>query len=394
MHLAVIAVIRNEADIFRAFAQHLAGLFDTALFLDHLSTDGTSGLIDEACAQKPGWTRWNVAVSGMHQSLFSSFALRHLFSTTDADAVFLLDADEFIDVPDRQSLIAALQVWEDIRCVPCLAWIHAVPTPIPDAPLRIGDGLLVSPAPSQFTKVIVTRALFDATGGALRPLAGSHVIDPGDGIALSTAQMVRKTMIAALSHLARTDRAAHEGAHRFDALSRIKAGTLGAEDLIGWASAYGEPGAAAFPKTFDMLLHEGFRPRPLDVPHATLQFPAPETMGESPLQAIAAALLDWRPRSSAGLDLQLDGATLRARRAEPEPAISGQADAQLAAARAELDLARHEINLLRESMSWRITGPLRALRRFGAMSRGKRALRDPAYPPAVPITRPEPPAAF
>jgi hypothetical protein len=324
MNLAVITLIRNEADIFPAFAQHLAALFDTALFLDHGSTDGTSAMIEAACGARPGWRRWAVTVPGLHQSLFTSFALRHVFATTQADAVVLLDADEFIDVPDRAALEAALAAPLPARCVPCLSWRNAVPQPVTSAAPKFGDTLLVAPTASSFTKVIVTRTLYEATGGKLKPHAGSHVIDPGDGIPLTetvigsllhlplrnVGQMTRKTLIAALAHLARSDRAPHEGSHRFDALTRIAEGGLTRADLRGWAASYGEKGAHATPLTEAELRARGFTERVLDVAHAD-KLPLPSPPAQGIMATVAAAIRDWRPDASAAMVLVLEGDVLR-----------------------------------------------------------------------------------
>jgi hypothetical protein len=377
MNLAVIVLIRNEADIFPAFAQHLAALFDTALFMDHGSTDGTSAMIEAACRSHPGnartgWRRWAVTVPGLHQSLFTTFALRHLFTTTDAEAVVLLDADEFIDTQDRAALNAAIAAPRPVRCVPCFAWRNAMPQPISAAAPRFGDTLLVAPAPSAFTKVIVTRALYEATGGALKPHAGSHVIDPGDGIPLTETiigtllhlplrtveQMTRKTLIAALAHLARTDRAPHEGSHRFDALTRIAEAGFTEADLRGWAAFYGEKDAHDAPRSEAELRALGFTERGLDVAHAApFTLPAPPV--QNAMSALAAALRDWRPGASGRITLTLDGDVLRG-----ETMASGSAGMD--------DAARAELAAMRSSKSWRVTAPLRGI--AAAMS-GRRPVR-------------------
>ncbi len=283
-----------------------------------------------------------------------------------------LDADEFIDVPNRAALEAMLGRPRDARCVPCLAWANAVPCPLTEAPLQIGDPLLVSGAASSFIKIIVPRALYDATGGRLIVQAGNHGADPGDGVALtaetigtilhvplrSIAQMTRKTMISALAHLARADRAAHEGVHRFDGLRRIVAGAYGEGDLIGWASSYGEPGAAGVTSSFDELRRRGFADRALDIAHAPLACPAGVT--RTTVQDLAAAILAWAPAASATMALVLDGAVLRAEAVAPLPA-----DSALACALRERDEARAEAGALRRSASWRVMGPVRAMVRVG-----------------------------
>src|ERR1700733_3710809 len=109
MKLAVAALVRNEIDIIGAFLQHLDALFDYALLMDHNSIDGTDRAIAAACARRAGWTMWHIDAVGYHQAAFSSMAVAHLMQKTDADVVLLLDADEFINVPDRASLVAAFR---------------------------------------------------------------------------------------------------------------------------------------------------------------------------------------------------------------------------------------------------------------------------------------------
>jgi hypothetical protein len=340
MHLAAIVLVRDEADIFPAFAQHLAALFDIAIFMDHGSTDGTSELIEAACAGRPRWARWSVAIPGYHQSLFSTFAMRHVFANTNADAVFFLDADEFIDVPDKATLEAALAPPRPARCVLRLAWINALPAPVTNAALAFGATLLAAPTPSEFQKIIITRALFDATGGKLAPQTGNHTIDPGDGQPVATEtigvilhlplrsleQMRRKTVLSALAHHGRLDRAETEGTHIFDGLARIAAGQLIVADLIGAAAAYGQPGAASTPKSLDDLRRDGFVELPLAVAHVDAPVPAASLAASRPWPTIAAALLAWRPEPSAGLTLVLDGTTLR-RATAAEPPVDSEREA-------------------------------------------------------------------
>ena len=366
MKLAVIVLLRNEADIFPAFAQHLAALFDVALLMDHSSTDGTAEMIAAACEAQPAWTWWRIAIPGFHQSLFTAFALRHVFATTEADAVFFLDADEFIDVANRGALEAMLASCTADRTLPVLRWHNAIPRNL-DEITGIGAGLLAAPATSPFEKIAVPRAVFEATGGGLTPLAGNHVADPGDGAALQTAfigeilhvplrsvlQMTRKTIVGALAHLARTNRPVHEGSHRFDALARLVEGGFDEAVLRGWASAYGEPGAAALAYTEDEMLRRGFTVRALDVAHAGLRFPLPAYPPQTLAQAIAAALQDWQPAADGELSLSLDGNVLRADPLQPR-------EDRLPAAIAARDAALSEIAALRASTSWRLTAPLRA----------------------------------
>ena len=57
--LAVIAMVRNEADILPAFLSHLRVLFDRIFVIDHMSTDGSREILEAARAD--GYRRPKVA---------------------------------------------------------------------------------------------------------------------------------------------------------------------------------------------------------------------------------------------------------------------------------------------------------------------------------------------
>jgi hypothetical protein len=303
-----------------------------------------------------------------------TFALRHVFATTPADAVVLLDADEFIDVPNRAALHAMIGNLTSPRRVPCLAWRNAVPDPLCEQHLRFGDELLVAPKQSIFRKIIVTRAVFEAAPVPLVVTPGNHMIDPSGGQPLhyetvgdilhlplrSMEQMRRKTVMGALGHLARTDREPHEGYHRFDGLRRIHAWAIDERDVIGWAGYYGEPRAAKRRCTPSRLIQVGFVRRPLDVAHDTASEPV-LPLPHGAWQFIAGLLLSWSPAPGRTMELELDGTTLRAK-----PGQLHETEATLtkvAALRAERDALKAENQILRASTSWRITAPLRAAAR-------------------------------
>jgi hypothetical protein len=169
--LAVAALVRNEIDIIGTFLRHLDALFDYALLMDHGSIDGTDRAIDAACERRAGWTMWHIDALGYHQSAFSSIAVAHLMQHTDADVVVLLDADEFINVPDRASLVAAFCRLTDPDGVGSLVWLNAVPGRLDTRLINAGDTIWLPACASRLGKAVIPR-VFHARHGAPRPIWG------------------------------------------------------------------------------------------------------------------------------------------------------------------------------------------------------------------------------
>ena len=385
MRLAAIILVRNEIDILPAFLSHLAALFDIVLIMDHGSVDGTEKMGRHAAIGRPGWHVWHVAVPGIHQAAFSTFAMRHLFATTDADAVLFLDADEFLDVPNRASLEKSIASLRDPRSVGTFAWLNCVPDSIDAKSHHLDDMIWIAPKPSSHRKVLITRALFDATGGLACPTTGNHAVEPGDGRAIteqplghilhlplrSVAQMERKILTGTLSALARSDRPSREFSHWLDAVGRMADGAVGEAELVGMAYNYGFPPEPEAPRRIADLASFGFHRRTMQNV-ASMPIDLPDVTGPSNSNVyLAAVLRDWRQMPSAGLDLVLDGDELRCSQtpmppeALPEPVGSSvPSGTEWERILAERDAARHEVTLLRASTSYRVTAPLRALARI------------------------------
>jgi hypothetical protein len=373
LKLGLVAVVRNEVDIIRPFLAHVAALFDHALLLDHGSTDGTEILLAAACQGRAGWDCWRVEIAGHHQALFSSFAMRHLFRTTDADFVVFLDADEFLDVADRASLEGALGRIEGERVAGRFAWVDCLPARLDGAGLRMGDPIWARSSLAPFFKLAVPRRLYDATGGALCPSSGNHRVEPGDGQAVtysvignmlhmplrSVPQLRQKIVTGALGVLARRDNAKHENSHWFDALRRLAAAGIGESELIHLAKAYGRQPESWPDISLADLPGLGFVQRRLDVAATAIALPdLPST--PDPWRAIAAVLRDWHAEDGGDIDLVLEQGVLRRAAAPPAPV---PAQSKVAALESELAQAREALQIMRASTSYRITAPLRAMMR-------------------------------
>ncbi len=108
MRLVAVSVVKNEADVIEAFVRHTAALVDHHLIFDHASTDGTREIL------------FALQQEGLALSLFTDDALLNLQQHRSnhlarraaleqaADWIVPLDADEFLEAPDRAALETAL----------------------------------------------------------------------------------------------------------------------------------------------------------------------------------------------------------------------------------------------------------------------------------------------
>ncbi len=99
---------RNEADVIEAFVRHNLTVLDGLAIVDHGSTDATPAILAALSAEGLPLRTDVDAELEFRQSEIVTRLTRRIFATTDADFIFLLDADEFLKVPSRDRLEAAL----------------------------------------------------------------------------------------------------------------------------------------------------------------------------------------------------------------------------------------------------------------------------------------------
>ena len=121
-----IAMIRNDADIVQNFLQQAAVLFDKTMLVDIQSTDGTKEIIEELESSSNGRIiGFSCDTRERYQSALMNLLARKAFSE-GADWVFLLDADEFLDMESREQLHGFLKKCGDL--IIHLPWINLIPS--------------------------------------------------------------------------------------------------------------------------------------------------------------------------------------------------------------------------------------------------------------------------
>jgi hypothetical protein len=103
-----VAMARNEADVIEAFVRHNLTVLDGLAIVDHGSTDATPTILAALSAEGlPLRIEVDAKLEFKQSEIVTRFT-RGIFAMTDADFIFLLDADEFLKVRSRDRLEAAL----------------------------------------------------------------------------------------------------------------------------------------------------------------------------------------------------------------------------------------------------------------------------------------------
>ena len=108
MRLAAVSIVRSECDIIESFVRHNATFFDRLYILDHRSTDTTPDILrrlaDDGLPLVLSREGYGIFYQGPSMTqLIKRACDDHLW-----DFIIPLDSDEFLRVPDRTTLEAAL----------------------------------------------------------------------------------------------------------------------------------------------------------------------------------------------------------------------------------------------------------------------------------------------
>ena len=104
MRIFAAAMIRNaECDMILPFLRQCAELFDKVMIADIQSTDGTLTALREFRDPRVEVQVYEVDRQEKYQSALMNCLSREAFAQ-GADWVFLLDADEFLDIANREAL--------------------------------------------------------------------------------------------------------------------------------------------------------------------------------------------------------------------------------------------------------------------------------------------------
>jgi lipopolysaccharide biosynthesis protein len=130
MKLVAISRVKNEADIIEAFVRHHVQHFDTLIILDDGSTDATYGILQSLLAEGMPLRLLREASVGFEQNRYMTRLLHMAVDEFGADWVAPLDADEFIEPEEEKTLAQVLHGRE--RELFALSWSNFVWRPEDD----------------------------------------------------------------------------------------------------------------------------------------------------------------------------------------------------------------------------------------------------------------------
>lgn len=128
MKIAGIAMIKNEADIVEAFVRHNITYLDVMVVIENSSTDGSREIL--LALQREGLpiVIFDDPIFGYFQSEKMSHIYRKTVIEFMPDFIFLLDADEFINVKSRPILESQLSLIKK-GSVGRIPWKTYIPSP-------------------------------------------------------------------------------------------------------------------------------------------------------------------------------------------------------------------------------------------------------------------------
>lgn len=178
MRLVAVSVVKNEADLIEAFVRHTQAWVDHHLVFDHDSTDGTREILQALRAEGLAVSLFRDDAPGHLQQARSNLLTRRAAEHHAADWILPLDADEFLDGPDRPRLEAELRQAGDAAPVSLPLHDYCATTADDERepnPVRRLRHCRRSPSPTR--KVLVPRRL--ALDPAVSAGKGSHALQRG-----------------------------------------------------------------------------------------------------------------------------------------------------------------------------------------------------------------------
>ena len=158
---AVVAMVKNEADIIRTFTRHALELFDDIVIVDHASDDGTSEYLDSLATANRRVEVLTLTEPSYIQSVTMTHILRDRPQVREADWVFFLDADEFLPFCDRDAFHDALARFSGCPVL-SMSWQNLIPETYwtGEAAISNEDRFYVAPVPSPFCKIALQPSRF------------------------------------------------------------------------------------------------------------------------------------------------------------------------------------------------------------------------------------------
>lgn len=255
--IAVVSMVRDEADVIESFVRHNLMIADAMYVIDHASNDGTSdilaALVDEGLPLAV--TRYD-GVAQLQAELLTA-AMAQAFAD-GAGLVLPLDADEFVWPEAGGTLATARATLQTLPTQAVYAWLGQWDCTLVTPEAGADRLLSARPArrvahPASIGKVFVGRAAYELTRAQHgRLLQGNHqfVIDGADGPSRivptevdhlflahfpwrSAEQAASKEAIGWIANVAKYSRQTTRAFHWREGFERVLAGETPCDPLAG-----------------------------------------------------------------------------------------------------------------------------------------------------------------
>jgi len=125
LRIVAIAAVGNEADVVEAFVRDNLEFVDHMLIAEHNALDGTHEILRALVSEGLPLTTTRIGAPAFHQGPLTNGLLQEALVALAPDWVIPLDADEFLDAEDRDTLERELAA--HCHSHAHLRWVHHVP---------------------------------------------------------------------------------------------------------------------------------------------------------------------------------------------------------------------------------------------------------------------------
>jgi hypothetical protein len=192
---AVIALVKNEADIIPFWLGHVCDLFDLVYIVDHQSTDGTREYLLETAKVEKKIHLFSFEHPGYFQSEITNQLAQLILNKVPNCWLFPLDADEFVSVTDRTEFTSLINK-QDQGNLLLLNWRNCVPVYLQtDGRVEPGFPCILPSQPGIYNKVAVHGGTY--LGKHARFNQGNHLLESESGIEIQ----INKTPFCNMYHL-------------------------------------------------------------------------------------------------------------------------------------------------------------------------------------------------
>lgn len=251
MILGVIAQVRDEIDIMQPWLRHVDALFDKVFLIDHQSIDGTSAMLKQAVAQRPGWNYYLLDVKTQLQAATATLIMHEAFAS-GVDFLFFLDGDEFIQVENRAELEGLLVNRPNPLIAADMHWKNCIRKDLSSHPFSFDELMWIPEKNSNHKKIILPREQYIKNGHGLKISHGNHSAFTETGKKLNSEcigtllhlpirsrdQAIRKIILTVIAERGFGTRDPKRSEHTYEMLRRIAQGELEDDDIRGFTIAY------------------------------------------------------------------------------------------------------------------------------------------------------------